>query len=194
MKWLNSLFSKKEDRKGESYNKKLPENHISREEFINWSTKSEELTGLLSSLKAEYHNYRAAHENHKKWVDFLDSSGANGIMIHPSKYPGEIENWHFVAEFLKDIVLSWGYKLYSSNKRFTADSSGTTHFRHYLKPPVKNVLSPPVDQLFGNVTIELTERNADIETLKIQIQHYNDRNYQPPQDIEDLYYSIFDKD
>nr|MBS0037979.1 hypothetical protein [Saprospiraceae bacterium] len=178
----------------EPYNKKLPENYIDREEFISWSTESEELTGLLSSLKTEYHNYKAEHENHGQWVDFLDSSGANGIMMHPAKYPDEIKNWHFVAEFLKDRVLSWGYKLYSSNKRFKADLSGTTHFRHYLKPPVKNVLSPPVDQLFGNVTIELTERNADIETLKIQIQHYSDRNYQPPRDIEDLYYSIFDKD
>lgn len=164
-----------------------------RKAYESWVDEGE-LSSLMDALKSEYGFYLTPGEEHAEWVDFLNVDGANGILIHTQKISHPVSNWLFVAEFMKDRALSWGYKLYSSSK-MNADTENTPPlFRHYLKPPIKNMLETPIDQIFGNVTIELAETGTVKETLKIQIQHYSDRNYQEARNIEDLYYSLFNRD
>jgi len=193
MDFFNKMFSGEKGKKKEPFNKKIQNDFIVRKKYLEWLEK-DELPKFLNQLKLQYGLYRTDGQEHEPWVDFLEIPGANGIMIHSLKYPSSLDNWYFVWEYLKDRVLSWGYKLYSSNERFTGSTKGVSFYRHYLKPPVRNLLDPPVDQIFGNVTIELQARDQEIQNLKIQIQHYQDHNYQSPRKIEDLYYSIFNED
>lgn len=162
--------------------------------FEYWVDDGNELEGLMKALKKEYGYYLTPGEEHAEWVDFLEVDGANGILIHTTETEMPISNWLFVAEFMKDKVLSWGYKLYSSSKVIPDSTQSNELFRHYLKPPIKNMLTPPIDQIFGNVMVELSNTGTKKETLKIQIQYYNDRSYQEARNIEDLYYSLFDLD
>ena len=178
----------------EAYNRNMPKNYLDRDAFLKWSSEKDHLHNWLSDLRSEYQNYLANTEEHANWVDFLSSEGADGLMVHTRQYPGELTNWLYAAEYLKDRSLSWGYKLYSSEERSAGGQEPEVFLRHYLKPPVKNMLTKPVDQIFGNITIELKLKNYHTEALKFQVLHYNDQNYQPPLDIEELYRSVFDQD
>lgn len=192
-KWISSGQQSGGEKIEEPFNRPIPEDFINREAYLEWMEKDGALDEFLSHLKVEYNNFTAVVQEHDNWIDFLVSKGANGIMIHAEKYPGKLSNWHYLAEYLKERVLSWGYKLYSSEERSQGGIRPFVFRRHYLKPPVKNMLSQPVDQIFGNVTIELVSRGDTVEKLKFQILHYSDRSYLEPRDIEELYHSVFDK-
>jgi hypothetical protein len=197
MDFLNRFFRKKNKELQTDLSRwKIPFEKDSDERlaFEQWIENGSELKRLMSALKREYGFYLSPGEEYAGWVDFLNTDGANGILIHTQKADLVVSNWLFVAEFMKDRVLSWGYKLYSSSKLNADVNRKTTLFRHYLKPPLKNILEPPVDQIFGNVSIELSAPDSKKETLKIQIQHYNDRSYKEARNIEDLYYSLFNQD
>lgn len=177
----------------EAFNRPLPENYIEREAYLEWVEEGNTLDEFLNQLQREYNNFTAEIQEHDNWIDFLESSGANGIMIHAQNYPGKLYKWHYVAEYFKERVLSWGYKLYSSEERSQGGIRPFVFRRHYLKPPVKNMLTQPVDQIFGNVTIELVSKAGAVDKLKFQILHYSDRSYMEPKNIEELYHSVFHK-
>lgn len=191
---IKKLFGKdksKSEESKESYHKKMEGDYIEREAFVYWMEGENELSELVEKLKSEYEKFQSDALQHSQWVDFLKSDGVNGIMIHLNEYPGTISNWLYPAEFFKDIGLSWGYKLYSSEERKRKKEKKGLYFRHYLKPPVRNMLEKPIEQLFGNITVELKLRQSGPQSLKLQVQHYNDRNYKEPRDIQEFYYSIF---
>ena len=192
-RWLGSKNSEP-PQPVEPFAKTLDDNFIDRHAYLKWLEDEKALSELLANLKRQYNNYLAEAEEHSLWVDFLESKGANGIMIHSKKYPGDLSKWHFVGEYLKERVLSWGYRLYSSEVRSQGGIRPVVFLRHYLKPPVRNMLTQPIDQIFGNITIELASRDNEAEQLKFQVLHYSDRNYREPRDIEELYRSVFEKD
>lgn len=197
MSLFKKLFSDKNHYKGvnlSKWNIPFQSDSDERKAYDKWVEEGIELDDLMSALKKEYGFYLTPGEDHAEWVDFLIIDGANGILIHTQKVSLPISNWLFVAEFMKDRALSWGYKLYSSSKMNVETKNSPALFRHYLKPPIKNMLKTPIDQIFGNVTIELADTGTVNETLKIQIQHYSDRSYKAARNIEDLYYSLFNQD
>ncbi|GEM_PF-3445982 len=192
-KWFGA-GEKKSEEAGQAYKSELEDDIVNRDDFLKWSDKKGILADFLKDLRTEYGKYLTESEEHEEWVDFLRSQGADGFMVHTQKYPGTLSKWIYLAEYLKDQTMSWGYKLYSSEEGSDGGDAPVTYLRYYFKPPIKNKLSKPIDQIFGNITIELKMSDGNSESLKYQALHYSDRNYQPPRNIGLLYESIFEQE
>ena len=61
--------------------------------------------------------------------------------------------------------------------------------RYYLKPPIS--MKEPIDQRFGNITLELVLINHTPSYLKIVAATYQDHLYQAALNYEDLVDHLF---
>jgi hypothetical protein len=64
-----------------------------------------------------------------------------------------------------------------------------TILKAYLKPPMS--FDIPIDQLFGNVLLELFKLNNYYQHLKITVSGYSDRKYQQPEPYEAFVSEVF---
>ncbi len=117
------------------------------------------------------------------WQDgtivFVDKPTSSGFVIFPREPLWTDRSMLFFFDFLKQVALSEGYQSYLSDKRvYNKGSEVEEVHRHYLKPPAsrKNT-DTPVDQLYGNIAIDLVLRNQETYKLQLTAQAYNDRNY-----------------
>lgn len=107
-------------------------------------------------------------------IQFLDNRTSRGFLIDFALIPYSFRNAIALMEILKENCRDHGYVLYMS------DAYEQEHqvVRHYLKPSYKHMTSMPMDQLFGNVTMEL--RYVHPETphqLKVTATNYPGPNY-----------------
>ena len=120
-------------------------------------------------------------------VDFLDTPSSKGFVVYfrDTRY-SEREATHFF-DWLKAQVLRLNYRTQISDLRSyeRADWVETVQ-RHYLKPrPAQNEQGKLL-QGFGNITIELTFRNEQVQLLKFSATTYQDRQYHAAGDFADL--------
>jgi hypothetical protein len=64
-----------------------------------------------------------------------------------------------------------------------------TNLKSYLKPPLS--FDIPVDQLHGNVLLELVKLNKSYQHLKITVSGYSDRKYQQPKSYQAFVSEVF---
>ena len=94
---------------------------------------------------------------------FLNTPSSKGFAVHFKE--SFIENHHAVHLF--------DYK----NAVQTVD-------RYYLKPRTSKTADGKINQIFGNITIELLHKDNVPFNLKFQATAYNDRLYQPADDFQ----------
>lgn len=111
-------------------------------------------------------------------IDFLDTPSSKGFVIHfhETNY-SKREITHFF-HYLKERIQSLEYRIQLSDRRIFSRSSWVeTQERHYLKPCNTYVEGVPINQRFGNVTIELELRNDQVRNLRLRATTYKDALY-----------------
>lgn len=147
---------------------------------------------LLNWLNHEYVNYLINPDGKGDSIDFLDTPSAKGFVVHFAETGyTKAEVVHFF-DYLKERVLSLNYKSYLSDSRtYHRPQWVESVQRHYLKP--RNIFrqGEKVRQGFGNITIEILQRNERIQHLKFHAATYQDHLYREADDFNDLLKHMF---
>ncbi len=139
-------------------------------------------------LIAEFSVSKSNPQTLDEAIDFMDNPHSRGFIIYyRNEHPESA--YLFLLDFLQEKILDLGYRNYMSDiKSFTKKEDVETVQRHYLKP--KPTFEPPINQEFGNVTIELVFKNEKTTLLRLSANPYSDRLYQPPKEFAQLVYSL----
>lgn len=150
-------------------------------------------------LNGQHHTLlnKIHHAYHLKLTDIKDnipivlfrSPYANGFAIRNNE---EIRDKGFpmLLEYFKMKILELGYRQAGSDKKLSAiDSEVLTVEKYYLKPPMQ--LEPPIDQLYGNIALELHYFNDIPNYLKLTASIYSDRMYQPHLEFSEMVEKLF---
>ena len=142
---------------------------------------------LLHWLHDQYAVFLTDVNKLDQQIDFLQTPSSNGFVIHFNETNYQAIEIICLFDHLRNKTLTKNYKNYLSDRRtYTRGDSVESKERHYLKPPRPDFSSPKINQLFGNVTIELLFKNDHIIHLKYSATHYTDHKYLPPDPFEHL--------
>lgn len=111
-------------------------------------------------------------------IDFLNTPSSKGFVIHFHKTQySKREITHFF-HYLKERVQELEYRVQISDRRIFPRSTWIeTQERHYLKPRNKYTEGKLINQRFGNITIELEQRNDVVYNLRLRATVYKDALY-----------------
>ncbi|MFA0962909.1 hypothetical protein AB9P05_13985 [Roseivirga sp. BDSF3-8] len=148
--------------------------------------------GLWMQEMGKAYYYKQAGIGHQLEVHLLHSPYANGFAVFFQEEVAR-QQARFILDQLRDRVLNSGYRLAQSDRRVTErDNKVKEVEKHYLKPPLSNQ-SDDIDQLYGNVAIELIFVNNRADHLKLTASVYSDRLYKEAKPFDELASALFDK-
>ncbi|WKV13310.1 hypothetical protein [Marivirga harenae] len=125
-------------------------------------------------------------------IALFQSEKANGFAIANCSSLLD-SDYKMLLEHFKKQVLSLGYRQSGSNRKVTAEQDRVlTKEMYYLKPPIQ--MEPPIDQRFGNISLELILHDEKPHFLKIMASVYSDRLYSEPENFSDLVEKLFSKE
>jgi len=125
-------------------------------------------------------------------LTFLKFRSSSGFIINLEKEKAKLRDAQRFMDFLQEKVLSFNYKRQNSNYRLYTKNNKTEKIeRFYMKPRLNVLEDRKVDQLYGNVMIELTIREEKPLKLKFQVNRYSDRNYSDGRTFEQLMEELF---
>jgi len=153
----------------------LWKNSLQRKRLTDW---------LIAEFSVSKTNPQAMDES----IDFMDNPHSRGFILYFKKGQQETD-YLFLLDYLKEKVLALGYRSYMSDvKSYTKKEDVETVQRHYLKPEPS--FEPPINQQFGNVTIELVFRNDQTKLLRLSANPYSDRLYEDARKFSELIYGL----
>jgi hypothetical protein len=143
----------------------------------------------MDRIRCAYNVHLAGMDPQDESIDFLEFRATAGFALHiqnESLRPGEAG---LLMDHLRDRVRALPYRLSLSDRRIRG---GDMVERHYLKPPLQ-VPGPegPIDQQYGNITIEVQYRRGEPVHLRFMATHYQDRQYGQPLEFENLVRELF---
>ncbi|MBK8562562.1 MAG: hypothetical protein IPN76_04265 [Saprospiraceae bacterium] len=142
-------------------------------------------------LAAQYTIYQSNPAGVDPALTFLQSDSTKGFALHFDRLDFNQQDTSHFLDLLKEKILALPYQSQLSNVRtWTEKDWVQTVERHYLKPKKSWEEGKLIDQLFGNVTIELTLRNDQPRLLTFRATAYADRLYAPPRDFHELMQAI----
>lgn len=108
----------------------------------------------------------------------IDGPTAAGLQWRKPAQLADIE-FDFLAEYTKDLLLSLGYVQQQADRRIFNRENGVEEVhRYYLKARISaDAMTGTMDQRWGNIIIELKREDNRVQSLKIQLNRYNDRSY-----------------
>ncbi|MDX1666452.1 MAG: hypothetical protein R3350_04460 [Saprospiraceae bacterium] len=147
---------------------------------------------LQDWLANQYALFRHVPDDIDESLDFLDTPSSKGFVIHFYKTRYSRRDVTHLFDFLKEKVLALGYRTQISDMRSynRPDWVESVH-RHYLKPPPDFGQDSKYDQQFGNITIELTERDGGVHNLKFRATTYRDHQFREALQFEQLMQELF---
>lgn len=113
-----------------------------------------------------------------KGLGFLDTDSSKGFVIYLQELNySKVDMLHFF-DFLKERILTLNYRSDISDRRlFSRKDWVETQERHYLKPRI-NLDEHPIQQQFGNITIQLEMRDDVVHNLRLRATVYNDSMFE----------------
>ena len=118
------------------------------------------------------------------------SDYANGFTLYPDSR-GDSYSLDCLMEYLKEKLMGTSYRLVHLVRRMDEKNEVIeTIEKYYLKPPLSNEV--PINQMYGNVEIEVLKHGKEEKRLKFLVSVYSDRNYTKPWEINDLMYFLFE--
>ncbi len=150
--------------------------------------------GSLPAFRGKFlrsYNQKLTSKHPELDIEIYRSPYANGFILYPDHATDELPAT-FLMEYIRERLEEEGYRLVHADRKLTEKGKEVYSLeKYYLKPP----LSPdiPIDQLFGNVIVELSFRNNKPSKFKMIVNIYSDRLYQKPRQFEDLIYLLFEK-
>ncbi len=144
---------------------------------------------LTDWLNNEFIRYQANPKDNDEAIDFLNTPSSKGFVIHFRKTAYRTTEIIHLFDYLKEKVLQLDYKSYLSDSRTYNRANQVENIqRHYLKPP-SNLGKKTIekfDQKYGNITIELKQRNEKVHDLKFSATVYHDHKYQSAKPFTEL--------
>jgi len=148
---------------------------------------------MITWIEREYGNFLNEGKTRDNSILFLDGVSTKGFAIHFSKLRYNANEITNLFDFFKEKILALNYKTYNSDKRtYVKGRFVESLSKHYLKPSLNNMLgTPPFNQEFGNISIELICQDDLPTTLKFSATSYNDRSYQKAKHFGSLMKHLF---
>ncbi|MGD1839787.1 MAG: hypothetical protein ACFB0B_02665 [Thermonemataceae bacterium] len=194
--FFNKLFKKlflaesNERQKVITHKKLLVRGDDFKKSYFKWLN-GHEYQNALNAIEKAYWKKREKEE--ATWaVHLLQMPYANGFAI---SYPSEFssQEFQFIFELLKDRSIHLGYTLVDATTKLTDKLVFVeTVDKYYLKPPLKSEqLTPPIDQLYGNISIEHTWVDNQPSYIKYVATLYTDRLYKKALPFDQLIHQLF---
>jgi hypothetical protein len=178
----------KNDSEQMSQNQPLIRDAEYKKEFDSW--KNSPAQKLMREQLSESYLNRSKKESSIR-IALYTAPGAIGLTL---KLPDQtdIKYYRFVLDCLREQVLTLQYSLYSSSVEEKSGANEMKQFfeRHYLKPNIVNT-SYPVNQLYGNIMLELEFEPDQVKYLKVMSTYHTGYNYIPPLGFDDLVRYLF---
>lgn len=119
------------------------------------------------------------------------SPQSNGFYFNKG-LPFQDEEFRYLLDRFQGIVQNLGYRNQLAERRYSDHPRGVHCMeRYYLKPELGTSFDPPLNQIYGNVHLELILLNDEVSYLKLMAHVYQDRNYQKALPFEDLVKHLF---
>ncbi|MBI1184600.1 hypothetical protein GC194_10030 [bacterium] len=156
---------------------------------------SEARVNVLRFVEEQYDQSRNGNEN-VALFRVINSGGTNGFML---RYLPETEALDFqhLFDYFRNKVVELQYVTYTSDVRtFDKAQQVESIERHYLKPSWRKLNTKEVNtdgrmnQLYGNVTIELLRHDQTPQYIKFMCQHYVDSKFMEPLDFNHLIHHL----
>lgn len=155
--------------------------------YQDW-VQSDESKFILDNIFRAYH-LKKTDIKHPIPIALFQSEYANGFAIANCSSLLN-SDYKMLLEHFKKQVLALGYRQSGSNRKVTAQQNRViTKEHYYLKPPIQT--EPPIDQRFGNISIELILHDDKPHFLKLMASIYSDRLYSEALDFNDLVEQLF---
>jgi hypothetical protein len=141
---------------------------------------------MLCWLQEEYEYYQKNNRSRDRAIGFLRIPSVNGFVIEYDPHRWDADDFISFFDFFKERLKALGYRAHLSDIKVShCGGIVETVQRHYLKPPrlIPQEDNEPVEQLYGNVMVNLCLHNERIVHLKFSATHYNDRCYLPARDF-----------
>lgn len=192
------LFPQKRDENLPFVQEELKRNSAEIKHYELWK-ESLEKEHLLNYIRNQYQLSLTGDED-KSMIRVLLGRSSYGFIL---RFPANIDAKGFqnLFDFFKETVSDLDYYTYLSdvkhfNRRKLKNDYIETIERHYLKPALKNLNQAgfPLNQLYGNILIELTKINDRPTHLKFQTNHYNDSKYKRALPFDDLMEKVLAQD
>ena len=118
------------------------------------------------------------------------SEYANGFTLYPDT-SADSKSLALLMEYLKEKLLEASYRLVHLSRKIDEKNEVIeTLEKYYLKPPLSNRV--PINQMYGNVEIEVLKHNHEEKRLKFLASVYSDRKYTKPWEINNLMHFLFE--
>ncbi len=189
---IKKIFQSVEDSENKSYQpvvksaiKRSVEEQV---DFDQWK-KTLSKRRLIDWVNAAYVNYLVDPKSVDTALDFLSMRASRGFVVHFHKTQYPIRDVIHFFDYLKERVLTLGYRTYTSDSRTYNRSNFVEAIqRHYLKPSINfgRAQGEKVNQRFGNITIEVLLRNDKVYNLKFSATAYSDHKYEEADEFGDL--------
>lgn len=172
------------------FNEILARSEQEKAAFENWKG-SLPCRRFFDLLAAQYAIYQSNPAGIDPAVTFLQSDSSKGFALHFDRLDFNRQDASHFFDLLKEKMLAVSYRPELSNVRSWSEKDWVqTVERHYLKPKKSWEEGKVIDQLFGNITIELTLRNDRPQLITFRATGYSDRLYAQALGFHDLMQAI----
>lgn len=159
-------------------------------DFENWKG-SLAFRRIIGFLAEGYATYQSRPESVDRALTFLNTPSSKGFAIHFPQTDYSRQDAGHLLDLLKEKVQLFNYRPQHSDTRTWSEQDWIqTVERYYLKPRQSWADDQKIDQLFGNITIELTLRNDQPHLLTFRATSYSDRLYAEAADFHELMQTI----
>ncbi|MGF1532432.1 MAG: hypothetical protein ACFCUI_01910 [Bernardetiaceae bacterium] len=141
---------------------------------------------LLQELRKGYDLKKNKQQGGKLEVHLLRSEQSNGIAVtYPKTLPPV--QFQYLFDLLRDRSQNIGYQHYTSGRRtFDRPQYIETIDKHYLKPPKSGLVTPPFDQQYGNILIEMIWIDRRPSFMRLMAHVYSDHLFNTPRPFDEL--------
>ncbi len=161
---------------------------LPREQEAYQSWKNSDSCYLLLQKIAKAYYYQKTNISSDIKVHLFTSPGANGFAINYEPIFGS-KTFDYLLDYFKDQTLEQKYKIQMAERKIMVKGDWIeTKDKYYLKPSIKIQMLDDqlVNQLYGNVAIELIKKDQTPLYLKLLVTHYKDHQFSEVLDYDDL--------
>jgi hypothetical protein len=158
------------------------------EKFRKW-TENGKSSGVSEKILQSYFDLQVQREPATE-IGLFQERGIEGLYMRQNGIM-EKEEFHYMLDLLKERVLKLGYRFYHGITESREDRGKIrTKEQYYLKPKLTS-MDYPVEQGYGNITLELNLINDEVQYLKVAATTYAGFNYKEPEPFYELMTHLF---
>ena len=142
---------------------------------------SDQAFDLFENIHRQFSSFEHDLPSVNQSIQFVKQSGVFGFIIHCQDFDHlDHSDYLHLLEYLKEIAQHEGYvknlgDVQSRNRGATIEKS----IRYYLKPSLRlSIGQKKANQLYGNITLNLLQKNGKDQYFKVMFNHYVDRQYE----------------